>query len=62
MMSYFALIVIYAQRYNEKYGIGTIIFLMVSYTIFFLIAWIVIITIWVIAGIPFGFDGPLYLN
>jgi aminobenzoyl-glutamate transport protein len=62
MMSYFALIVTYAQRYDEKYGIGTIISLMIPYTIFFLLAWIVIITIWVFAGFPLGFDGPLYLN
>jgi aminobenzoyl-glutamate transport protein len=62
MMSYFALIVTYAQRYDEKYGIGTIISLMIPYTLIFLLAWIVIITIWVFAGFPLGFDGPLYLN
>ena len=62
MMSYFALIVTYAQRYYEKYGIGTIISLMIPYTLIFLLAWIVIITIWVFAGFPLGFDGPLYLN
>ena len=62
MMSYFALIVTYAQRYDEKYGIGTIISLMIPYTIFFLLVWIVIITIWVFAGLPLGFDGPLYLS
>lgn len=62
MMSYFALIVTYAQRYDEKYGIGTIISLMIPYTIVFLIAWIIIITIWVLTGLPLGFDGPLYLN
>ena len=62
MMSYFALIVTYAQRYDEKYGIGTIISLMIPYTIFFLLAWIVMITIWVISGLPLGFDGPLYLS
>lgn len=62
MMSYFALIVTYAQRYDEKYGIGTIISLMIPYTIFFLLAWVVIITIWVITGLPLGVDGPLYLS
>ncbi len=62
MMSYFALIVTYAQKYDEKYGIGTIISLMIPYTLIFLLAWIVIITIWVITGLPLGFDGPLYLN
>ena len=62
MMSYFALIVTYAQRYDEKFGIGTIISLMIPYTIIFLIAWIIMITGWVFLELPLGFDGPLYLN
>lgn len=62
MMSYFALIVTYAQRYDEKNGIGTIISLMIPYTLVFLIAWIIIISIWVFTGLPLGFDGPLFLN
>lgn len=62
MMSYFALIVTYAQRYDEKYGIGTIISLMIPYTIIFLLVWLVVITLWVLTGLPLGFDGPLYLK
>lgn len=62
MMSYFALIVTYAQRYDEKYGIGTIISLMIPYTVIFLLSWIVIISLWVFFGFPLGFDGPLYLS
>ncbi|MBO5824323.1 MAG: AbgT family transporter, partial [Prevotella sp.] len=62
MMSYFALIVTYAQRYDEKYGVGTIISLMIPYTLIFLLVWLVIITLWVWSGFPLGFDGPLYLK
>ncbi len=62
MMSYFALIVTYAQRYDSKYGIGTIISLMIPYTFIFLIVWIIIISAWMLLGLPLGFDGPLYLN
>ena len=62
MMSYFALIVTYAQRYDEKYGIGTLISLMIPYTIIFLLVWLVVITLWVLTGLPLGFDGPLYLK
>ncbi len=61
MMSYFALIVTYAQRYDEKNGVGTIISLMIPYTIFFLLAWIVMLTIWLLIGIPVGFDGPVHM-
>ena len=61
MMSYFALIVTYAQNYNEKYGIGTIISLMIPYTVIFLLAWAVLITIWMLFGIPVGIDGPIHM-
>lgn len=61
MMSYFALIVTYAQKYDEKNGIGTIISLMIPYTVIFLIVWSVLITAWMLLGIPVGFDGPVYL-
>jgi aminobenzoyl-glutamate transport protein len=61
MMSYFALIVTYAQKYDEKNGIGTIISLMIPYTVIFLIVWAVMITIWLLLGIPVGFDGPVHM-
>ena len=62
MMSYFALIVTFAERYDKNTGIGTIISLMIPYTFAFLISWIIIMTIWVMTGLPLGFDGPLYLG
>lgn len=61
MMSYFALIVAFAQKYDEKYGIGTIISTMIPYTIILTIIWSVILILWMILGLPLGPDGPLYL-
>lgn len=62
MMSYFALIVTFAQKYDEKYGIGTIISMMLPFTFIFLIAWAVILSVWYITGFPLGLDGPIHLN
>jgi len=62
MMSYFALIVTYAQRYSDKYGIGTIISTMLPYSIFFTIFWIVLLIIWMLVGFPLGPDGPLHMK
>lgn len=59
MMSYFALIVTFAQKYDEKYGIGTIISTMLPYTILFGLAWTALLVIWFLLGIPVGPDGPL---
>jgi aminobenzoyl-glutamate transport protein len=62
MMSYFALIVAFSQKYDEKYGIGTIIATMMPYTIFLLIFWIIMLCLWMALGLPLGPGGPLHLN
>lgn len=54
MMSYFALIIAFFQRYDPKAGIGTLVATMVPYTITFLIAWTVLFAIWVQLGWPLG--------
>ncbi len=61
MMSYFALIVTFAQKYDEKYGVGTIISTMLPYTVMLTIGWIVLLVIWMLLGIPLGPDGPIYV-
>jgi len=62
MMSYFALIVAFAQKYDEKYGIGTIISTMLPYTILLTVSWTLLLIIWVLLGLPLGPDGPLFLS
>ncbi len=62
MMSYFALIVTFAQKYDEKYGIGTIISTMLPYTVMLTIGWIALLVIWMLVGIPLGPDGPLFIS
>jgi aminobenzoyl-glutamate transport protein len=62
MMSYFALIVTFAEKYDKRYGIGTIISTMIPYTVFLTIFWIAVLLIWMWLGIPLGPGGPIYLN
>ena len=59
MMSYFALIVAFFQRYEPKAGIGTIIATMLPYSFVFLIIWSVILIVWIVLGLPIGPDSPL---
>ena len=54
LMSYFAMIVIFAQKHDKKAGMGTLISTMVPYTIIFLIGWIVLLGIWMAFGLPLG--------
>jgi len=62
MMSYFALIVAFVEQYEENAGIGTVIATMLPYTIVFLLAWIVLFSIWILLGIPVGPGADLFLN
>jgi aminobenzoyl-glutamate transport protein len=61
MMSYFALIVAFMQRYEERAGIGTIVATMLPYSVTFLIVWTTLLTLWIAAGIPVGPGAGLYL-
>jgi len=61
MMSYFALIVAFSQKYDEKYGIGTVVATMMPYTVFFLIVWLLLLCLWMATGLPLGPGGALYL-
>jgi aminobenzoyl-glutamate transport protein len=62
MMSYFALIVAFVERYDSAAGIGTVIATMLPYTIVFLVAWIVLLVVWMLLGIPVGPGAPIYLT
>jgi len=59
MMSYFALIVAYAEKYDRDYGMGTIISTMLPYSIVFGIIWALLLILWMTIGLPVGPDGPL---
>jgi aminobenzoyl-glutamate transport protein len=61
MMSYFALIVAFAQKYNERYGIGTIVATMLPYSILFGIFWTLLLALWMLIGLPTGPDAPIHL-
>ncbi|MBM3788912.1 MAG: AbgT family transporter [Acidobacteria bacterium] len=61
MMSYFALIVAFMEKYDPKAGIGTVVATMLPYTIAFLISWMLLLVVWMILGLPVGPGAPLYL-
>jgi len=54
MMSYFALIVAFFERYDKKSGIGTVVATMLPYTIAFLAVWSALLIGWMLAGLPVG--------
>ncbi|ABR46386.1 AbgT putative transporter [Alkaliphilus metalliredigens QYMF] len=54
LMSYFAVIIAFAQKYDKKTGIGTLISTMIPYSLMFLAAWIILFVIWFAFGLPLG--------
>lgn len=54
MMTYFAVILTFAQRYNKNASIGTITATMIPYSITFLIGWTLLLILWLAAGLPIG--------
>ncbi len=60
MMTYFSVIIIFAQRYDKKVGIGTITATMVPYSIAFLICWTILFIIWITLGLPIGIGTGLF--
>jgi aminobenzoyl-glutamate transport protein len=61
MMSFFALIVAFLQRYDSKAGIGTVIATMLPYSIAFMAVWMVMLVLWLLLGLPLGPGADLYL-
>ena len=59
MMSYFALIVAFFERYDKQAGIGTVIATMLPYTVAFMIGWMLMLTAWLALGLPVGPGAPL---
>ena len=54
LMSYFALIVAFAQKYDDESGAGTIISTMLPYSMVFLIGWSLLLVVWFVLGLPLG--------
>ena len=61
LMSYFSVIVILMQKYDKKSGLGTLMSLMLPYSLSFLIFWSLLMGIWILIGLPVGPEAPLFI-
>jgi aminobenzoyl-glutamate transport protein len=60
MMSFFALIIVYFEKYNAKSGIGSLIATMLPYSVSFFIVWTLLIIGWILLGLQLGPEAGLY--
>jgi aminobenzoyl-glutamate transport protein len=59
LMPYFALMVVFTQRYQRDAGIGTVIALMIPYALVVTVAWVLFFLAWYAIGIPVGPGWPI---
>lgn len=56
LMPYFPLVVVFCQRYFKQTGIGTLVSIMIPYSLALLIIWTIFLVVFWIIGIPLGFQ------
>ncbi|MGL6115372.1 MAG: AbgT family transporter [Cetobacterium sp.] len=61
LMSYFAVTVAFAQKYDKNTGLGTLISTMLPFSIVFMLGWIVLLFIWYMFGLPLGPEAYIHM-
>lgn len=59
LLPYFPLVIIFAERYDKDSGIGSIIALMLPYSIAFGIVSVIVLVLWIFFSLPLGPGVPL---
>ncbi|MCR8844250.1 AbgT family transporter [Paenibacillus sp. SC116] len=62
LLPYFAVIIAFAQKYDKKIGIGTLISTMIPYSIAFSIGWVIMLFLWMFSGIDIGPGTGVYMK
>jgi aminobenzoyl-glutamate transport protein len=60
LLPYFPLVIIFAQKYDRKIGIGTILSAMLPFSVAFFIVGTLTLVIWMFLGIPLGPGAPMH--
>lgn len=56
LLPYFPLVVVFSQRYVKGMGIGTLISMMLPYSVIFLVTWTIFLLVYWWLGIPLSFE------
>lgn len=57
--AYLVIILVFMQRFAPRSGMGTLISMMMPYTIVFAIVWTILLLVWMATGLELGPNGPL---
>ena len=61
LMPYFGVVVAFVQRYDKAAGIGTIIAMMLPYSLAFLFSWSALLVLWILCDWPLGPGANIFL-
>lgn len=59
LMPYFPLVLVFAQRWQKEFGLGSLVATMLPYSVFLLLAGLVLTILWVFLGLPLGPAAPV---
>ncbi len=60
MMTYYSVIIVFAQKYDKHAGIGTITSTMIPYSLGFLFCWTLLLVVWILLELPLGIGASLF--
>ena len=52
--AYFALVVVFCNKYNKEAGVGTVVALMLPYVVWIFVLWTALFALWHVLGLPWG--------
>ena len=60
LLPYFPIIIAFGRKYKPDLGVGTLVSLMLPYSLTFFVAWTCLFVLWFMMGWPIGPDAPLF--
>ncbi len=62
LMVYFPLILVFAQRWQKDFGIGSLTAMMIPYSVWLLISGVILMMVWVFFGLDLGPGAPMRIS
>jgi aminobenzoyl-glutamate transport protein len=62
LMTFFALVITVGQKYRKDFGVGSLVSLMLPFSIALMIAWMVLFLAWAALGWPLGPNTPIFFT
>ncbi len=62
LMTYFAFVIVIAQKYDKQFGIGSLVSLMLPFSVLFLIGWTILFLFWAFTGLPLGPNATIFFT